>query len=92
MMARDTNFWVTDFHSILDQTTSRRTNVARSIEIENHVWVGWGAKILKNVRIGTGSIIGTASVVSRDVAPHTIVMGVPAVEIKSNVNWCRNLC
>jgi acetyltransferase-like isoleucine patch superfamily enzyme len=91
MIARDTNFWVTDFHSILDKTTGSRTNVARNIEVGNHVWIGWGAKILKNVHIGSGSIIGTSSVVSRDVAPHTLVMGVPAVELKSHVNWSREL-
>jgi acetyltransferase-like isoleucine patch superfamily enzyme len=50
--------------------------------LENHVWVGLGAKVLKNVRIGTGAVVATSSVVTRDVAPHTIVMGVPAKEIK----------
>jgi len=91
MFARDTNFWVTDFHSILDLQSSERTNAARQITIENHVWIGWGAKILKNVRVGTGSIVGTASVVTRDVAPHTIAFGVPANEMKSNIDWSRKL-
>lgn len=91
MLGGATEFWVTDFHSILDLQTGRRTNLARQIELENHVWIGWGAKILKNVQIGKGAVVSVGSVVTRDVAPHTIVFGVPAAKIKSNIDWHRDL-
>ena len=89
MFARETFFLASDFHSVVDQTTGVRLNGAHGIDLENHVWVGLGAKVLKNVRIGTGAVIATSSVVTRNVAPHTIVMGVPAKEIKSGIKWVR---
>ncbi len=46
--------------------------------IEDHVLVGVGALLLPGVVIGTGSIIGAGAVVTRDVQPGTVVMGVPA--------------
>lgn len=50
----------------------------QDINIEDDVWIGAGALVLKGVRIGTGSIIGARSVVINDVAPYSIVVGSPA--------------
>lgn len=52
------------------------------IIIGNDVWVGYEAVIRQGVRIGDGAIIGTRALVTKDVAPYTIVGGVPAKEIK----------
>ena len=46
--------------------------------IGNDVWIGYEAVILAGVTIGDGAIIGTRALVTRDVAPYTIVGGVPA--------------
>jgi acetyltransferase-like isoleucine patch superfamily enzyme len=46
--------------------------------IEDDVWVGVGAMILKGVRIGAGARVGAGSVVSRDVPPGAVVAGNPA--------------
>ncbi|WP_285848788.1 CatB-related O-acetyltransferase [Paenibacillus sp. MER TA 81-3] len=46
--------------------------------IGNDVWVGHNATIMPGVRIGDGSVIATNSVVTKDVAPYTIVGGNPA--------------
>jgi acetyltransferase-like isoleucine patch superfamily enzyme len=48
------------------------------VVIEDDVWVGGGVIVLKGVRIGTGSIVGAGSVVTKDVAPYTVVAGNPA--------------
>ncbi|MBI4678731.1 MAG: N-acetyltransferase [Elusimicrobia bacterium] len=40
--------------------------------------IGSGAVILCGVTIGEGALVGAGAVVSRDVAPHTVVAGVPA--------------
>lgn len=48
------------------------------VVLGHDVWVGHGAVILPGVTIGTGSAVGAGAVVSRDVAPFTIVAGVPA--------------
>lgn len=46
--------------------------------IDENVWIGDGAVILPNVRIGRGSVIGANSVVTRNVPPYSVVAGVPA--------------
>jgi chloramphenicol O-acetyltransferase type B len=51
------------------------------IVIEDDVWVGYGSIILSGVKIGTGSIIGAGSVVTRDVEPYSIYGGIPAKKI-----------
>jgi len=48
------------------------------IVIEDDVWIGFGAVILPGVTIGRGSIVGASAVVTKDVAPCSIVGGVPA--------------
>jgi acetyltransferase-like isoleucine patch superfamily enzyme len=54
---------------------------AAAIDIEDDVWIGFNSTILKGVRLGKGSIVGAASVVTRDVAPYAIVAVNPAVVI-----------
>lgn len=51
---------------------------AAPIVVEDDVWIGCGARILKGVRIGTGAIVAAGAVVTRDVPPYAIVGGVPA--------------
>jgi acetyltransferase-like isoleucine patch superfamily enzyme len=46
--------------------------------IEDNVWVGTRAIILKGVRIGTGSVIAAGAVVTHDVPPMCVAGGVPA--------------
>lgn len=58
------------------------------IHIEDHVWVGQNAVILKGVTIGKGAIIGAFSVVTRDVEPWTVVAGNPARVVRSLSPQC----
>ncbi len=50
--------------------------------IGNDVWIGYGATIMPGVHIGDGAIIATKSVVTKNVAPYSIVGGNPAKEIR----------
>ena len=50
--------------------------------IGNDVWIGQNVTILPGVHVGDGAIIGLNSVVSKDVAPYTVVAGNPAVIIR----------
>lgn len=52
------------------------------IVIGNDVWIGYDAVIMAGVTIGDGAIIGTRAVVTKDVAPYSIVGGIPAKEIR----------
>lgn len=46
--------------------------------VEDYVFIGAYARILPGVRIGEGAVVGVGAVVTRDVAPYTVVGGVPA--------------
>nr|WP_248277472.1 DapH/DapD/GlmU-related protein [Brasilonema sp. UFV-L1] len=48
------------------------------VTIEDNVWVGPNVTILKGVRIGTGAWIEPGALVTRNVPPHTRVLGNPA--------------
>jgi serine acetyltransferase len=48
------------------------------IEIGHDCWIGSGARILDGVTIGKGSVIGAGAVVTRDIPPYSIAVGVPA--------------
>jgi acetyltransferase-like isoleucine patch superfamily enzyme len=50
----------------------------RDVEVGSNVWIGYGACILRGVRVGDNSIVGTNSVVTRDVPANAVVGGVPA--------------
>lgn len=50
--------------------------------IGNDVWLGYGAIVMPGVNIGSGAIIASGSVVTRDVPPYTIVGGNPAAVIR----------
>ena len=53
------------------------------ITIGNDVWLGRESIILSGVKIGDGAVIGARAVVSKDVAPYSIVVGNPARTVKS---------
>ena len=52
------------------------------IHIGKNVWIGANATVLAGVTIGDGAIVAAGAVVNKDVAPRTIVGGVPAKLIK----------
>jgi acetyltransferase-like isoleucine patch superfamily enzyme len=52
------------------------------VVIEDHVWIARNCMILKGVRIGARSIIGSGSVVRSDIPPDSVVMGNPARVVK----------
>lgn len=54
--------------------------------VGNDVWIGNGATIKQGVTIGDGVIIAAGSVVTKDVAPYSIVGGVPAKLIRYRFN------
>ena len=54
----------------------------KGIIIGNDVWIGQGVTISDGVTIGDGAVIGTGAIVTKNVAPYSVVAGVPAREIR----------
>jgi len=50
----------------------------RDVEVGSNVWIGYGACVLRGVRVGDNAVIGTNSVVTRDVPANAVVGGIPA--------------
>lgn len=48
----------------------------------NDVWVGCNSVLISGVKVGDGAIIGAGAVVTKDIPPYAIVVGVPARVIK----------
>lgn len=63
------------------------TKCSAPVKIGNNVWIGMNAVILKGVTVGDGAVIAAGAVVTRDVPPKSLVAGVPARVIKSDIKW-----
>jgi acetyltransferase-like isoleucine patch superfamily enzyme len=50
----------------------------RDVNIGHNVWIGYGACVLRGVSVGDNSIVGTNSVVTKDVPANAVVAGIPA--------------
>lgn len=55
--------------------------------LEDHVWLGAGATVLKGVTIGHDSVVAAGAIVTRDVPPFTLVAGVPARPVRQLAGW-----
>ncbi len=57
---------------------SSQPMMTKPVILENDVWLGAGVIVLPGVRIGRGAVIGAGAVVTKDVPPDSIYVGVPA--------------
>lgn len=51
---------------------------AEAVMIEDDVWIGYGSTLLSGVTVGRGAVVAAGAVVTKDVAPYSIVGGNPA--------------
>jgi acetyltransferase-like isoleucine patch superfamily enzyme len=68
-----------DFHRVEDKEWDTS---GEPIVIEDRVWLGNRSMVLKGVRVGHDAVVAAGSVVTEDVAPRTVVAGVPAKMIR----------
>jgi maltose O-acetyltransferase len=69
----------------LDAALRRERELGKPSQIGSDVWVGGGAQILAGVRIGSRSVIGAGSVVTRDVPAGVLAVGNPCRVIRTVV-------
>lgn len=94
----DDNLWSDDIivqssdqHGIYDLTTEKLVRTSRRYFVtENHVWIGRRATLMPNIEIGTGSIIGAGSVVTKSIGKFSAAAGNPARIVKENTTWSRS--
>jgi lipopolysaccharide O-acetyltransferase len=71
-----------EYDSTPDSIARRRSVIGIPVTIEDNVWLGESVSVLSGVTIGTCSIIGANSVVTKNIPPYTIAAGNPARPIK----------
>jgi acetyltransferase-like isoleucine patch superfamily enzyme len=62
----------------LDRRIRWEPDILKPTQLGHDVWIGAGATILGGVNIGSGCVIGAGAVVTRDLPPGSIAVGVPA--------------
>lgn len=88
LFGADVAVFDTDFHTIAPR--GRRYNIAPEaigtapVVIEDNVFIGTGARILKGVRIGRDSVIGAGAIITHDIAAGSIVVS-PAATVKRSL-------
>lgn len=67
-------------HSIppTDQNIREHPDLTKPTVIESEAWLGAGVCVLAGVTIGKGAVIGAGSIVTHDIPPFAIAMGIPA--------------
>ncbi|RYZ85469.1 MAG: hypothetical protein EOP06_16190 [Proteobacteria bacterium] len=91
MFSREIEIRTTDAHSVIDRTTGKRLNKARSITIGDHVWIGVGAIINKGAIVPSDSIVGAMSFVNGQFDEEGVVLaGSPAKIVKRGITWNRS--
>lgn len=77
-MYRSADYWDDAEHDqeFFAHRTSRMTNIGHD------TWIGHGAMVKPEVTVGHGAVIAAGALVTKDVAPYTIVAGVPAKPLR----------
>lgn len=91
MLAGYIHFRLGELPHLLFDTDGNYIDKPKGIVIGDHVWIGDSSYILKNASIGSGSVVGIASVVTKAFPDENVVFaGNPARICKRNIHWERN--
>lgn len=77
-------------HAIYEGKSGKRIAKGKSIIIGDHVWFGYGVKVVRGVNVGNGSMIGAYSVVAKDIPEKCLAAGNPTEVKKENILWTRD--
>ncbi|GEL67589.1 xenobiotic acyltransferase family protein [Marinilactibacillus psychrotolerans] len=65
-----------------DENTQQKVNMQGNVVIGNDVWIGCNVVVMQDVKIGDGAVIGAGSIVTKDIEPYSISVGIPCEKIK----------
>lgn len=66
------------FDDVEDEHDLFAARRAQRVYVGHDTWIGHGVTVLPGITIGDGAVVGSGAVVTRDIAPYTVVGGVPA--------------
>jgi len=78
----------------VDRPIRRQGIYKRPVEVGSNVWIGYGACVLRGARVGDNSVLGTYSVVTKDVPANAVAGGIPAKVLRmrkapQDLRWPR---
>lgn len=90
MLSQNVSVRASDSHGILDLRSEQVINPPADILVGHHVWLGYSSTVLKGTRIGSGAVVGAGALVTSDLPPCTLAVGVPARPLRDGVSWSRH--
>ena len=78
-----------DSHAIIDTETHKRINPAKNVIIGDHVWIAPSTTIMKGANIGSNTIVGSHTLVTKSIPSNVLAVGMPAKVVKAGVTWSR---
>jgi len=92
MFSKRIEIRTSDSHSILDRVTRKRLNAPGPVHVGDRVWVGMEAVLSKGTRVPGNSVIAAKAFVNKHFSEEFVLIGgVPAVVIKTGIDWDRKL-
>jgi len=80
-------YYIKDQDGLVGSDEELSKKHSKKIIIEDDCWLGINVVVMAGVKIGKGSVIGANSVVTKDVAPYSVMTGSPATLIKKRLNF-----
>ena len=76
-----------DSHSIINVDNNEKINPEQYVVIDNHVWIAQNVTVLKGSHIAHDSVVGCGAIVSNCFEPNSLIGGIPAKTVKTNITW-----
>ena len=73
----DSYGWVPEYREM--ERLTRTADMFSEVKLGNDIWIGTNVAVMGGVTIGDGAVIGAGSIVTKDIPPYAMVIGVPAV-------------
>lgn len=85
MLSRNAKLMTSDGHPIYQN--GKIINSAKNITFHERVWIADDVTILKGVEVGTGSVVGIGSMLTKSIPAGCIAVGNPAKVVKEGISW-----
>lgn len=83
VIASGVNIIDSNGHQLYSADRTKKRDTPKSTRIGNNVWIGINAVILKGTTIGDNCVISAGSIVKGDFPPNSLIVGNPAVKVKT---------